>query len=283
MLNMIRADFYRIFRSRSLYITEVILIIFVVLLIFAKQIGTFGVMSATSTGFLDKINSIKNFTGTNSLMLFSFTANVLLYFSLPLVTLSVGHDLAHRTIKNLLTSGINRCQFYLSKYVVFLIISGLQMISYYGIVFIVGTIKNGLGTVEHNIISHFLRVFTVQYLAFQAIFALAFLILYLTFKTAATVTAVILLPSILTVINIALIESYKIHTFKFFDFSANISTTWNNKVSSHFWLYSCLAALVVIVLANLASFNFFNKKNFKQVSKFYLFSQVNITIKSGAT
>ena len=53
----------------------------------------------------------------------STMAAYLIYFSLPLFVMILGYDLTKKTYKNQLAIGISRWYFFMSKYLIFLLIS----------------------------------------------------------------------------------------------------------------------------------------------------------------
>ncbi|MDR0298053.1 MAG: hypothetical protein LBI11_05305, partial [Streptococcaceae bacterium] len=55
MINMIRADFYRLLRSRGFWISQILFVTFFSFLIFAKSAGNAGIMRQEAVSIDDKL------------------------------------------------------------------------------------------------------------------------------------------------------------------------------------------------------------------------------------
>ncbi|MDR0300072.1 MAG: ABC transporter permease subunit, partial [Streptococcaceae bacterium] len=143
MINMIRADFYRLLRSRGFWISQILFVTFFSFLIFAKSAGNAGIMRQEAVSIDDKL--VRTWTAANTMQAFSLMSSMVVFFLLASTMILIGTDLTHRTIKNQLTSGISRGTFFISKYLTFFILSFCQLIAFYGLAFVVGGLKNGWG------------------------------------------------------------------------------------------------------------------------------------------
>lgn len=125
MLNIIRADIYRLVRSKSIYITAGVLIIYVSLLVFTE--GTIGVAANIAVKAEDAV--VEN-AGLSTLTKLLESTNNLIYFLLP-IFLSVSATMfSCGTVKNDIASGISRTKLYFSKLILCSILCAAIMILY---------------------------------------------------------------------------------------------------------------------------------------------------------
>ncbi len=125
MINIIRADFYRIFNGKGIYITVILFL----LLCYATSIGEqvyIGVAvedldveedSLSRAGTLNQEEEVetKNKLGRDIPFVVSRTHDNSLYFYLALLFFVIGADFSAGTVKNTLASGVSRLKYYLAK------------------------------------------------------------------------------------------------------------------------------------------------------------------------
>ena len=109
MQNIIRADLYRIFKSKGVYITSAVFLGLLFLTLFTN--GTIGV----GTGIMPESLGDLSVTGANAPFIAMEEADLLLYFMLPLVIFIACADFSSGTVKNVLSSGVSRSKYYASK------------------------------------------------------------------------------------------------------------------------------------------------------------------------
>ncbi|MFV0560416.1 MAG: hypothetical protein ACK5NA_06845 [Enterococcus sp.] len=239
MINAIRADFYRLLHVKAFYITQIALITIVLLTIFTKTLGSSGVMT-------DQLNQLQSGTrdlswdSYQTVIAISTMAAFLVYFCLPLFVMILGHDLTRKTYKNQIAIGISRWHFFVSKYLIFLLVSALQFVFYYGFTFLTAGIRYGFGIPPEHFWGDIFRTIGLQFLAFQAIFAIALLLLSLTFSNVAAVIVVIVSSIIIEIIS-AIFS--KVEWIKYFDFQTNINITWLKDMPDQYWLKATTTAL----------------------------------------
>jgi ABC-2 type transport system permease protein len=249
MINAIRADFYRLFHTKVFYITQISLIALVVVVVLTQALGSAG-MSSDQLEQLQSGIYDSSWNGYQTVIALSSMASFLIYFCLPLFTMIIGYDLTKRTYKNQLAVGVSRLHFFVSKYLIFLLISALQFAFYYIFTFLAGTARYGLGTVPENFWSNIFRTLGIQFLSFQAIFAVSLLLVCLTFSNVAAVIGAIISGLFL---GIPQVIFPKIEWFKHLDFQSSINLAWITDVPEHFWLKTTVTALCfTIILAGLA-------------------------------
>lgn len=117
MINQIRADLYRQLRTKGLYITASLTVLFSSLITGFQAAG--GVM-VSNVELLDKLTAGKwsVYMGFQSSVLGS---SVLMYGFIGIFVIVIGYEFSQGTYKNTLVSGISRLDFVLSKYIVMLL------------------------------------------------------------------------------------------------------------------------------------------------------------------
>lgn len=258
MINMIRAEFYRIFRSKGFYYTQILLIGLVVLSIVTKTLGSVG-MQVEEVGTISDTVVEGNWHAFQSLEAMSSMFSFLIFFLLPFFVIIIGSDLTQKTYKNLLTTGISRTKYLLSKYVIFLVLSALQLLFYYVATFFSAWAVHGLGNMPKGFVLHFLEVIGMQFISLQAVFALGLIVLILTFSNTIAVTITILYAFLIGIV-VALLP--KISALIYFDFQAIMNASWQVDLTEAFWLKAILASLTVITGSLVLSSYLFDKKNF---------------------
>ena len=104
MLHTIHADFYRLFRSKGFWISEIILALNIIPGVLLGVTGHVGV----ETGAKQAVKSASSWTGVGSLINYSSSISMTVLFTLIVVSIILGVDLAQKLYKNNLTSGISR-------------------------------------------------------------------------------------------------------------------------------------------------------------------------------
>jgi len=254
MLKTIRADFYRLFHSKGFFITQGILIVLIMFIILTETVGSI----ASGSGVVDSQSQlISVWTGTGTVTTISTMASSLLYFCLPLFIMTLGFDLSRKTYKNLLTAGVSRLSFLLSKYIVFLIMSALQFVFYYGVAFLSASIKNGVGELDVEFFQTFGQAVGFQFFSLQAIFVLGLIATVCTFSNVAGVLTVVIVPLVLMLLPV-FIKSQDWLTY--LCFQQLIDAAWMTSLPDHFWLKAAVSISITIVLGLTLSYQQFRKK-----------------------
>lgn len=151
MLHTFQADFYRFFRSKAVWITEFIFLL-------TTLSAVFGKLNAVQL-----IQAVSNAIGNNTFIIIILSMVV------------IGTDLNKQLYKNTLTSGVSRTSFFVSKALVMVCVTFLQLALFYSINFIL----NGIGDLSATFLLQFILLFFVQCLTVIAWTAIISFILYL--------------------------------------------------------------------------------------------------------
>lgn len=180
MLHTIHADFYRLFRSKGLWISEILLALNIISGVLLGSTGHVGV----ETGAKQAV--VSSWTGVGSLINYSSSISITVLFTLIVVSIILGVDLAQKLYKNNLTSGISRSGFFFAKVTVIVAITLGQLLLSYGLAFVLGTLCHGLGTVPDHFVRNFALTFLLQFLCNLAWVSLTTVALYLTHSIVTT-------------------------------------------------------------------------------------------------
>lgn len=182
MINLIKADIYRIFRSKGIYITTAILLVLFLLQAFG-EIGSIGISSDDMEG-ADEI--VQLLTGRTAPLNVMKANDNLLYFLLPIIIFVSSADFSSGTAKNVLANGVSRTKYYFSKLILSMLFCTVLLIFSIVIPTSIVTAMNGFGG-EFNwaYISPVLNVFALQLLLFFAVTSIGIFFVFTTKRTAA--------------------------------------------------------------------------------------------------
>lgn len=150
MINMMKADLYRIFRGVGIYIAIVIMIAMSVISIVMKEPGYLG--NATVTYEEDTVAAAGDYISdetadqlTNKMLVRRImAANINLYYPLILVVFVIlMSDFSNKTIKNTLTSAVSKRKYFVYKLVMSLGCSAVFIVFSNLFAYIFNYIKNG--------------------------------------------------------------------------------------------------------------------------------------------
>ncbi len=180
-MNIIRADLYRLVRSKGPYITLGIYLFFILMQSIVSSVGHMGVQ----TEMTDTMEPLI-FTGTTAAFEMMKAGDNLLYFLLPFIIFIGAADFSSGTAKNVLANGINRTKYYLSKLISTSVVCFLLMLIMVVVSIVCGTIKNGFGgTFDMDFIIRLSKPFFTQLLLCLGVNSVAIFFTFVTRRTAA--------------------------------------------------------------------------------------------------
>lgn len=187
MLNFIRADLYRLSKSKSFWITEGIILLLVILAVVSN--GDVGVTLGDSTQTTGSLAEMTGFLAIQTSL-----SSMLLYYSLPLVMQVLGSEYTKGTMKNIITVGVSKPAYLFGKFLVYALVLVLQILAICLVSFVAGTIIGGTGFEDISQLENLLYYFAGFVLILLATSSFALLVLYLTKNTAVSVLATIFIP-----------------------------------------------------------------------------------------
>ena len=249
MIHTIQADFYRLFRSKGFWITEVILF---ALLLMGATVGATGHLMAIQTE--EPEIPTHGWDGIQALINASSNDSNLVFLCIILTCLVLGVDLIGKLYKNSLTVGVSRTEFFFAKSFVLASIALLQLIASLVIAFVPSTLLNGLGTIPDGFVTNLLLMIFLQFLCLLAWLSIISFILYLTHSYLAVfigylISSIILSMPMIIFPNIKFLPYLSLHFS--YDMTANSESIF----------YTLIVTLAVIVIFNLSGLAVFKKKS----------------------
>ena len=166
MLKLIKSDFYKLFRMKSLYICAAIAAVLAGLGIFS--LNTLDRMQYAMYGLEDMF--VSQYTGVYSFTIGIGSAGL---FATIIVSMFSASEFKFGTIKNIASRGISRTSIYFSKYIVTVFVSILYTLVCGIAAFIAGCCLGGVGDFDRTIFLDVLEVlglFLLAMIAMQSIF-----------------------------------------------------------------------------------------------------------------
>ena len=250
MIHTIQADFYRLFRSKGFWITEIVLF---ALMLMGATIGATGHLMSVNTTPETEFPT-KGWDGVQALINASSNGSNLVFLCIVLACLVLGVDLIGKLYKNSLTVGVSRTEFFLAKSFVLASIALLQLIASLVIAFIPATILNGFGTMPDGFIGNLLITISLQFLCLLAWLSIVSFILYVSHSYLAVFIGY-LVSSILLSMPMLIFPSIKILPYLSLQFFYAMTA------NSESIFYTLIVTLAVIVIFNLSGLAVFKKKS----------------------
>ena len=251
MIHTIQADFYRLFRSKGFWITEIVLF---ALMLMGATIGATGHLMSVDTTPPESEIPTQGWNGVQALINASSQGSNLVFLCIIITCLVLGVDLIGNLYKNSLTVGVSRTEFFLAKAFVLACIALLQVIISLVIAFIPATILNGFGTMPDGFIGNLLITIFLQFLCLLAWLSIVSFILYVSHSYIAVfigyfVSSILLSMPMLLFPNIKILPYLSLQFF--YAMTANSESIF----------YTLIVTLAVIVIFNLSGLAVFKKKS----------------------
>jgi ABC-type transport system involved in multi-copper enzyme maturation permease subunit len=186
MMNIIRADLYRLVRGKALYVTLAFLIVIIIILVFAGTNISPG-LSPKSLG-LD-IGDLSVASGASSAYSQLVNSNLVIYFMLPLAVAVAASMFSSNAAKNEITTGMSRIKIYFAKSVLSVLLSWATYILFIGGGILAATIVYGAGDWSSEYVAYVLKAFGSQLLVITAYSFIAVFLCFV-FKNSGAVTGI---------------------------------------------------------------------------------------------
>jgi len=203
MLNIIRADMYRILRGKGIYITFAILIAMAVLTIFvfrsSVQTGV-TVVPPEEAEYFNPFLQQEIITGADAAVMAVSSMDFQLFLFLPLIIFIALSPFSSSAVKNELTIGISRVKYYLSKWILTSALSVFMMALYLAISIVFGIIDSGVGDWSNGFVANILQSFGMQVLFALAMNSVGIFFCFVIRKAGATegvYIALVLVPQMI--------------------------------------------------------------------------------------
>lgn len=237
MLNVLRADVYRLVRTKGFWILQVVIAGMVISHITLSQKVT-----------IDGVAAIQ-----------SSTDGVIMYYILPLIMIVLGADFSNGTLKEMVTSGISCTKFFFSKLVSYGVLQLLLIVETYLLPFLFGLVLGGPGHVTGKFAATVLYQGTVFWVLLFAITVFTYFLLYLTKSSAVCMTAAVLVPLIIYTCHFMNSGLRFLNYVDFMLCMANVQATSFAHLGAV--SYGLIGAGVIIVAGSLGNSYYFNHMN----------------------
>ncbi|MFS9068454.1 ABC transporter permease [Streptococcus infantis] len=249
MIHTIQADFYRLFRSKGFWITELVLF---VLMLLGAVFGATGHLMAIQTEEPDI--PTQGWNGVQALINASSQGSNLVFLCIVLACLILGVDLIGKLYKNSLTVGVSRTEFFLAKSVVLASIALMQILISLVIAFVPATILNGVGTMPEGFIGNLLLTIGLQFLCLLAWLSIISFILYVTHSYLAVFIGY-LISSILLSMPMLIFPDIEILRY------LSLNVAYSMTAYSQAVLYTIIVTVTVILFFTVSGLAIFKKKS----------------------
>lgn len=209
MMRLMRADMYRIFRGKAIYITFAIMLILIVLTVFvfrsAIQTVVIAPIEELDISLETPMEVIEHIMPSEEIMSGSVAARLALnsmdsiayYFFLPIIVAVAMAAFSSGAIKNELAIGISRTRLYLSKWILSSALCFVFMLLYLLLSVLFATTIDGIGYWDSGYLANTLKSFGMQTFFMLAINSVGIFLCFATKKTAAVIgafIAIVLVP-----------------------------------------------------------------------------------------
>ena len=251
MIHTIQADFYRLFRSKGFWITEIVLF---ALMLMGATIGATGHLMSVNTTPPESEIPTQGWNGVQALINASSQGSNLVFLCIILACLVLGVDLIGKLYKNSLTVGVSRTEFFLAKSVVLASIALMQILISLVIAFVPATILNGVGTMPEGFIGNLLLTIGLQFLCLLAWLSIISFILYVTHSYLAVFIGY-LISSILLSMPMLIFPDIEILRY------LSLNVAYAMTAYSQAALYTIIVIVTVILFFTVSGLAVFKKKS----------------------
>lgn len=251
MIHTIQADFYRLFRSKGFWITEIVLF---ALMLMGATIGATGHLMSVNTTPPESEIPTQGWNGVQALINASSQGSNLVFLCIILACLVLGVDLIGKLYKNSLTVGVSRTEFFLAKSVVLASIALMQILISLVIAFVPATILNGVGTMPEGFIGNLLLTIGLQFLCLLAWLSIISFILYVTHSYLAVFIGY-LISSILLSMPMLIFPDIEILRY------LSLNVAYAMTVYSQAVLHTIIVTVTVILFFTVSGLAVFKKKS----------------------
>ncbi len=218
MTNLLKSDFYKLFRSKYFYICNIILLAFVVItlitsIVMKTSIEKLGNDLEDFTHFTDFLNGIHSFP-----VFFSLSSTIFLLVAI-IISNFVTLEFSQGTIKNIISIGHPREYVYLSKLLTMLF-SALHIVLSSLIFMVLSyTIAFGFGKIPENFYPELIRMLLLEFLVIFSVVSFFLMLAFLYRKNSSAISTSIIII-FLSPIVFSLINALGNYYFKFKEFQS---------------------------------------------------------------
>lgn len=173
MLNVLRADFYKLRKSKAFWICTLVGIVVAVLMVVAVQAGISRSLARADTSspeYQQMLAMSKSVSGTWAITEFLPQGNFILILAGVFVAIFISAEFGYGTMKNTLSRGAERVSVFASKYITCAVGALFMLVMFIAALLVSGTIVWGFGSVAAGGFVVMVLLQMLLMLAFTAVF-----------------------------------------------------------------------------------------------------------------
>lgn len=266
MINILKADIYKILHGKGIYITFVVLLGFILLVLLTQHffLNQLIIDDPALTIALDGL--VQEINGTNVILshLMGMLTELHL-FLLAIVVITSTPIFTHGTAKNDISRGVSRTKLYMSKLILCSILCVIMYLFFVATGVLIATILNGFGTAVNG---HWSNVFKTLGIQLLMLFAMTSVGVFFTFTTKKTAAVNVLhlifffIPSIIFQVILLLNENLQwlsnLAISNLISQMSNINTAETNQI-----IIALVVALSHIIIFTIGGISLFKKAEVK--------------------
>lgn len=280
MLNMMKADMYRIVRGKAIYIITLIIIALEIVNIISISAGaiSIGINPNLVTGdeydyeYLEKLEKANSISEYRKIIKdnggFELDTDIMAengnfyYIIIVLVIIVVTCDFSNKSVKNTLSSAISRKKYYISKMLLLYLITTIVLVFNTYFSYFLNLLVNGSSFVSS--IGNVTKILLLQLPLIYGIITLLGSIAFITRKTSIFNAISIPLIAVVELIAMGICTLFRLDAVKIFeyDFTFMLRNIANNQTDTLI-MKSLVLAIVYIVLFNIVGYFVFKKSEVK--------------------
>ena len=256
MLSTIRADFYRLFKTKGFWFSQLFIIGFIFISIASQSVGQVSVGTTNNAANNVESQFALQWTGIISVEAITSMMSLFFYAMLPMMVIIIGHDFSKKTYKNSLTVGVSRTKYFLSQYISFAVMIYLQIFYIYIVSFLTGTLFYGVGQ-DFNTQKLLDWVFTlnIQFLMIMAILTVSCFVTYTTKNNVLAILTAIILPVIIPLLGLIFKHTKWINHFDFQNLMSNTEFILSKSSDMLQSTYATIGTIVFFLVISIFQFN----------------------------
>ena len=223
MLNVLKSDLYKLFRSRALYICLLAAVLFILIVPFSLEAlqnmmktmspEDMAIIEQTSESGVQGMN-----VGLSSTTLLSeeplsgqwylgnvYSGNTLLLVLVIFISIFVSAEFSHGTIKNIASKGVSRSKIYLSKLLTVMIVTAIFSLVLAAVGTLAASCMWGFGPVSGEVIWQCIRLVLMQTLLHIALVSFFMMICFIMKNSGAAISinicSMMFIPTIFALID----------------------------------------------------------------------------------
>lgn len=276
-MNIIKADLYRIFKGKAIYISLLIIVVMALFSTVGMSAGTIGISAGSNIDIndvevLEKISSVNSLGEYRKVMksfgTFPLDKDIIgqndnLYYIFIVITVIVlSVDFSNKSIKNTISSAISRKEYYFSKLILLLGLGTFLILFNNYLNYFLNLVINGKDFATP--IVEFTKLTIIQLPLLYGIISLLTCFAFVFRKTSMFNSISIPFVILIQLIGTGIINLFKINADWFYDYEISFALSNLTKNPTNGYVISCIVlGIVYIVIFNIIGYNSFKKTEIK--------------------